>query len=109
MAYTNRGGPPIARSLSVSTAGAIGMSGDVTSVQDAGKPFLLPAMTSWVRFYASKDCIIYFTQEDYNADGANHLDIPSALSVELPLEIQKFWAKAKTTDAVLSVLAVAKV
>lgn len=109
MAYTNRGGPPFARMLSVSTGGALGIAGDAASVQAAGLPFQFPSLTSWVRLVAATNVVkVYFNQTDYDADRA-FLTVGTTLPVEMPAELGAVWARSLVGAATLEVLGISKV
>lgn len=109
MAYTNRGGPPFTRRLSVTTGGVLGIDGVAASVQAAGRPFNLPSPTSWLRLVAGTNVVqVYFNQADYDAD-RHFLTVTTTVPVELPAELTALWAKSLAGNATLEVLGISKV
>lgn len=110
MAYTNRGGPPWARSLTATTAGVVSGNGVASSAQAAGSPFEFPAPTSWLRIAATTNPLrVYFTQGDFDADTMEYLPVAAGAVVELPAELSKVWLRGVGGTAVVDLLGVSKV
>jgi hypothetical protein len=108
-AYTNRGGWPFARSLSVDTAGSISLNGVASSAQGAGKPLQLPAPSSWLRFAPTGNAIrVYFSQRDFDANAAAYMAVASGAVVEFPGELREVWLRAVGGVAVVELLGTSK-
>lgn len=110
MAHTFRGGRPWNRTLSVTTAGVIGINGDANSVQAAGNPYNFPAITSELQLEVTSGSAVdlYWSEAEYLA-GINAMHLVSGKPKNVRATASQFWLKALDGPAVLEVTGLSRV
>ena len=104
MAFQPRGGPPIARSLSIGTEGSINGGG---TTAEAVK-YVMPAASTWVDIGATGNPVrVYFNVEDFMS-GLNFLPVAAGANFSAPMEARFLWFRATGGVSVVNLFAIVK-